>query len=110
MVSMLQRLGYDTLHAADALSALAVLEDHEPPALLLTDVVLPGGMSGVELVHHARTLQPGLRALLVSGYARGHVAGTEEELGLNLLEKPFRIDELARKLDALFNEPPAERV
>jgi signal transduction histidine kinase/ActR/RegA family two-component response regulator len=102
VVMQLQDLGYTSLVAASGPEALAILEAPDTPAidLLITDVVMPGGMNGVTLVWKARALRPGLQALLTSGYVAGGVPGTSEAevAGLPLLSKPYDQADLARAI------------
>ncbi|HEY4043648.1 MAG TPA: ATP-binding protein [Rhodopila sp.] len=107
LVSMqLQDLGYASIMAGAGPEALEILAAPETPVidLLLTDVVMPGGMNGVELVREARRHRPELKALLTSGYTAGHIAGesTAEAAGLALLSKPYQQADLAEAIrDAL---------
>src|SRR5262249_50843624 len=68
-VAILDSLGMRTISARDATSALAALERHPEITLLLTDVVLPGGLDGMELAEAARRLRPSLKILYASGYS-----------------------------------------
>ena len=72
-------------------------------ALLFTDVVMPGGMSGSELAHQARTLRPDLPVLFASGYT-GHAMIHHGGLGAGalLLPKPYLRSQLADKLVQAF--------
>jgi PAS domain S-box-containing protein len=101
-VHMLQGLGYETLEADNAASALAVLEAAPRIVVLFTDVVLPGGKSGVELAQQALQERPDLIVLFTSGYTETHLAhfkGRPE--GSDFLSKPYRKAQLADKLYAL---------
>lgn len=91
-------LGYEVLMAASGQEALAVVEGrNKPPDLLLTDVVLPGGMQGNRLAEELRSTWPGLPVLYMSGYTRNAIvhAGRLDE-GVNFLEKPFTPGTLMR--------------
>ncbi len=95
-VRQLEKLGYKTLEAPDGPAALTVLADSGEIDLLLSDVVLPGGMNGPQIYQQGREQRPDLRCLLMSGYAVTP-EGTLPE-GVDLLGKPFRLVELAKRL------------
>lgn len=101
VVRLLNSLGYRVIDAPDAQSALAVLSADEKVDLLLSDVVLPGGMSGPDLARQARERYPGLRVLFMSGYA-AEEANHSGLLGpdADLLNKPFQKSDLAEKMRA----------
>jgi len=99
MVKQLTDLGYKTLEAENAKAALAVLAEHAEIELLFTDIIMPGGMTGVELAREVRRLYPKVKILLTSGYtARAMANGFHNIDGLELLQKPFRKNDLARKI------------
>ncbi|MGE3650291.1 MAG: PAS domain S-box protein [Reyranellaceae bacterium] len=97
----LRHLGYTVEEAADGQQALARLAESSPFQLLLSDVVMPGGMNGRALAEQAQARQPGLRVLFMSGYAPDAVV-RNGQLGHNvrLLTKPFRRIDLARAVRA----------
>ena len=101
-VDLLRGLGYRTVEAADGTEGLDLLERTPEVTVLLADVVLPGTMTGPELALEAERLRPGLRVLYCSGYSRDALTrqGRVPE-GVMLLQKPFRKDALARKLEEL---------
>ena len=97
-VTVLDDLGYAVLEAADAAAALRVLADPERPRidLLVTDVVLPGGMSGPDLAEEVCAKWPGLPVLFTSGYAHYPLGRGERPIPeARLLGKPYTIDNLA---------------
>ena len=98
-VRLLQSLGYQVVEAADGAEALAALESDRDIDLLFTDVVLTGGMNGRALAERARALRPGLRVLYTSGYTENTVVHHGRlDAGVELLQKPYRKAELARKI------------
>jgi CheY-like chemotaxis protein len=99
-VESLTELGYGTLTAPDAATALRWLGGGERVDILFSDVVMPGGMNGVQLVAEARRLRPGLRVLLTSGYTAS-VNERQVPADVPLLAKPYRRDDLAAKLRLL---------
>jgi CheY-like chemotaxis protein len=64
----LTEMGYSALRADNAASALNALALHKEIDLMLTDIIMPGGMNGVELAEKARELSPGLKVIYSSGY------------------------------------------
>lgn len=81
--------------AADGAAARKLLERDEPIDLLLTDVVMPNGVSGMDLAHEARRLRQDLRIVMMSGYLRDPHGHADTPPDLVFLEKPFRQTELA---------------
>ena len=97
-VESLSELGYRTLTATHAAEALQRLKGPERIDILFSDVVMPGGMNGVELATHARALRTGLRVLLASGYTGSALGEQGVPVDLPLLSKPYRREDLADKL------------
>ena len=95
----LRELGYHVATAVNAAQALEILGGDHPVDLLFSDVIMPGGMNGVQLAVEARRIRPELKVLLTSGYT---AAALSREHGLpdnlNLVEKPYQREELAKKL------------
>jgi CheY-like chemotaxis protein len=95
-VRILQGLGYQVREAGDGPSALAILRQQDEIDLLFTDLIMPKGMSGQELLTQARALRPDLKALFTSGYSERFIKdrGATQE-GVALLSKPYRSQNLA---------------
>ncbi len=90
---LLETLDFAVLEAKDAKSAIAVLERDRTVDLLLTDMVLPGGVSGSQLARQALAARPDLNVLLTTG--RPELVEGQE---FTIIEKPFRMAELAEKI------------
>ena len=98
-VESLSDLGYRVEAARDAAEALAVLDRGGRVDVLFSDVVMPGGMNGVQLAVEARRRRPGLRVVLTSGYTNEALAGEHRvPADVPVLSKPWRREELARLL------------
>ena len=99
-IARVKKLGYEVLEASDARQALAVLSSGEVVDLVFTDLIMPGGVSGLDLCEAVRTKWPHIRLLLTSGYA-AELTDPEcfEPLNLKLLRKPYRQSELAQALE-----------
>ena len=101
---MLTSLGYRVTSARNGPEALRILESGQEFELLLSDIVMPQGMNGVELAQEAKRLNKGIKVLLTSGYA-GDVlerhGGVDE---FKVIRKPFRSAELAQSVRSLLQE------
>jgi len=107
-VGFLSRLGYRVLESADAQQALALLGRNQSVDLLFTDVVLRGEVDGPQLAREAMARRPGLKVLYTSGYARNALPMQSELDGsIELLSKPYRIDQMARMLRRALDGPAA---
>jgi PAS domain S-box-containing protein len=94
--SILERHGYQVLAAANGVEAVKLWREHPGSvALLLTDLVMPGGLSGLELARQLQTEQPRLQVVFISGYS-AEIAGRELQLhsGENFVQKPFTTEVL----------------
>jgi PAS domain S-box-containing protein len=98
VAEQLESLGYRVLLAENGAAALPMVQQGDAIDLLLTDVIMPG-MSGRELADAARVLRPGLKVLYCSGYSEDAIIHQGRlDPGVQLLAKPFRRGELARRV------------
>jgi len=103
----IKSLGYRVLSAQNGLEALKILRQGTQIDLLFTDVVMPGGMDGPELVVEARRLRRELKVLYTSGYTENSVVRQRKlDPGVELLSKPYRRHELAAKLRKVLDDHP----
>jgi two-component system cell cycle sensor histidine kinase/response regulator CckA len=96
--SVLERYGYKVLEAVSGVAALSVWEQNKDKVeLLLTDMVMPHGLSGRELATKLVAEKPGLKVIYSSGYSLA-VVGSDMVLqeGLNFLQKPYHPRKLAQ--------------
>jgi len=95
-LTRLESLGYRVCEARNGVEALDVLRENAGIDLVFTDLVMPGGMSGIDLLREVQTNYPKSRVLLTSGYAEELVssAGIEDNF-VRLLRKPYRQSDLA---------------
>ncbi|MFO1476836.1 MAG: response regulator [Verrucomicrobiota bacterium] len=106
---MLKRLGYRVLDAASGVSAIEVWKKHKRDIrLLLTDMVMPDGMSGRELAQRLLKENPKLKVIYTSGYSP-EIAGKNFPLreGVNFLPKPYKTAHLAETVRTCLDSPPA---
>ena len=97
---MLNELGFEAVVAHSAKEALERLSGERRPTLVFTDIVMPGGISGLELAQKVRARFPELPILLTTGYSE-QVAGSH---GFPVLQKPYEMETLARALGSLLKE------
>jgi CheY-like chemotaxis protein len=97
-VESLSDLGYETLTAPDAQSALSILRSNARIDMLFSDVVMPGGMNGVQLSVEAKRLRPELKVLLSSGYTGAALGSAGLPADMPILNKPYGREDLAKKL------------
>ena len=98
-VEMLTELKYQVVTARDAAGALEILQSDQPIEVMFSDVVMPGGLSGVQLAQTATQIRPSLKVLLTSGYVGDVRAELTGEFPL--MEKPYERAALASKLREL---------
>jgi CheY-like chemotaxis protein len=104
---MLQRLGYNVLIAATPSAAIQLFEEKASEIqLFITDVVMPE-MNGRELADRLLEIRPGMRHLFMSGYTADVIArrGVLDE-GINFIQKPFSLNDLAVKIQELLKHDP----
>lgn len=106
-VSSLLELGYLVYEAADATTALDMLQRERGIALLFTDLGLPGEIDGKQLADRARSADPSLKVLITTAYAaRALVHEGRLDPGIELLNKPFSFAALGERIRELLNGNP----
>ena len=104
-VDALEELNYRVLEADGAQSALRLLDSHPEIALLFTDVVMPE-VNGRKLADEARRRRPDLKVLFTTGYTRNAVVHNGVlDAGVELIGKPFTLEELAGKVRQVLDAP-----
>jgi len=97
--AMLAMAGYEVLSAPSGERALGLLENGEPADLLFTDVIMPGGMNGLELIERVHAKRPGLPVLVTTGYM-DELPGRRRSEGLDVLAKPYHHQDLLDRVGA----------
>jgi len=100
---MLRLAGFRVQTAAHVDSALRILESADPPAVLVTDIVMLSGIPGVALAKMGRIRQPELRVVYVTGH---DIPGVERQLLEPLLRKPVDDKALIEAINAVLFPPP----
>ncbi|HYC98466.1 response regulator [Brevundimonas sp.] len=103
-LDMLNGLGYRCEVAADAAGALHRLAGDQAYDLLFSDVVMPGGLNGIELARRAQAKRPEMKVLLTSGYLGDAAQGLSHEFAL--IEKPYERAALATQIRRVLADKP----
>jgi PAS domain S-box-containing protein len=99
--SILRELGYRVVEAAEGVGAIARIEQSNKIDLLLTDIVMPGGMNGRQLAFEATKRRPDLKVLFMTGYPRDAIVHDGRlDAGVHMIGKPFSYQELASRIRA----------
>lgn len=97
-IARLEGLGYEVIAAANAADALQVLHSETAIDLMLTDIVMPGGMSGIDLAREVNRERPEIKVLFSAGYSKqAETLQSEGKLG-PWLRKPYKQADLAQKI------------
>jgi CheY-like chemotaxis protein len=97
--TMLEKLGYKVIQASTARVALEMLQtQHSRIDLVFTDIVMPDGISGIELVARMREYYPSIKALYGSGYTPNAIPNYSLRPGEDLISKPYNREILASKI------------
>jgi len=103
-VTRLEDLGYLTLAAENGPAALEILRGNDQIDLVLSDVVMPGGMTGFEVAEQALKINPSLKILMATGYASGGEAAVRAARTRHpMLHKPYTLRDLAKALRDLLD-------
>jgi PAS domain S-box-containing protein len=108
--TMLRHFGYEPLPCKDGAEAVIrynqAKRKGEPFAAVIMDLTIPGGMGGREALQQIRAGDPGVRAIVSSGYSNDPVMAKYREHGFRgVVEKPYTIEELGRVLHEVVTQP-----
>jgi CheY-like chemotaxis protein len=104
VIRQLRDLGYKSAEADSGSSAIQMVEEGIQFDLLLTDVIMPGGMTGYQLADKLRESRPDLKVLFTSGYTELARSADQPALGA-LLSKPYRKQDLGRAIRTALDQP-----
>ena len=106
---VLMRMGYEVEYAEDGEEAIEkyieAKQGNKPFDAVIMDLTIPGGMGGKEAVEKLRDIDPGIRAVVSSGYSNDPVMSEHKKYGFRgVVSKPYSIDELADTLNKVIEE------
>ncbi|MBL9138138.1 MAG: PAS domain S-box protein [Verrucomicrobiales bacterium] len=107
VVRLLRRLGYQVHEAGNGKEAMEIWQAHgDQVSLLLTDMVMPEGMTGLELASRLQAQKPSLKAIISSGYSADFLHNQVTEVpGIVCLAKPYGTSLLAQTVRACLDQP-----
>ncbi len=98
-VASLRDMGYQVDEAKNGEEAIDLSKSEKRYDLLFTDIVLPGGMNGVEIAKQLRIIQPGIKVVYTTGYAEDSLSNIElQELDSAFIKKPYRQVEMLKMI------------
>ena len=104
-VNYLENMGFEVLAATDGKQALSTLRNNPDIKVLITDIVMPGGLNGVDLAAEVREQSPKVKVLYMSGFPSGVI---EDKSGVDLdaplIVKPYSRKTLAAAMEELLQE------
>jgi CheY-like chemotaxis protein len=105
---MLEYLNFQVETATDGEEAIKKYKkalDEEPFEVVIMDLTVPGGMGGKEAINKLKEIDPKVTAIVSSGYSMDPVMANYKEFGFKgVLAKPFKIEDIMRVLNQIFNE------
>ncbi|MCK4943025.1 MAG: response regulator, partial [Candidatus Aminicenantes bacterium] len=106
---MLQLIGYSVETAKNGEQAIekykSALKSQEPFKAVIMDLTVPGGMGGREAVQVIKAVDPGLRAIVSSGYSNDPIMADYKKYGFSgVVAKPYRIEEMKKVLDEVLGK------
>jgi CheY-like chemotaxis protein len=104
VIRQLRDLGYHTVESGSGSEALALVKGGQSFDLLLSDVIMPGGMTGYQLADQVRAIRPDTRVLFTSGYTELAANGDGPAREDPLLSKPYRKQDLGRAVRAALDQ------
>src|ERR1700722_13658698 len=102
ITEVLEELGYAAIEVGDANAGLKVLQSNVHVDLLITDIGLPGSLTGLQMVDAARIDRPDLKVLCITGYSlkvATRAGGLETDI--HMLTKPFTLETLTNRIEAI---------
>jgi PAS domain S-box-containing protein len=99
---LFRAMGFEVLTAGEGKDAIDILERNNNIGLVFTDVIMPNGMSGIELARQARRRWPKIKSILASGYPLPALKAEHGNIDdFPFVSKPYRLSDIARKLRTL---------
>jgi CheY-like chemotaxis protein len=103
----LEQMGHCVIEAENGAAALDVIKHNADIDLIFTDVVMAGGITGIELASEAAKIRPEVKVLLTSGFAETAMNSARLNATIPVLSKPYRKQDLARKVHDILHAAPA---
>ena len=98
---MLSSLGFSVIHVSSPAAALGALANGRSVDIVLSDIMMPGGMSGLDFARELRVRRPGLPIVLTTGYAEAAASMDGNEF--SVLLKPYSLEALAAAFGVHFS-------
>ncbi len=103
-VSILEDAGFRVLEAEDGPGGLKAANEHPEIDLVFSDVIMPGGMTGPEMIDQIRKLSPGIPVLFASGYAEDALMKLDSLENADFVSKPYDVEKLPSRIAELLGK------
>ena len=108
---MLEHVGYDVAFARDGLEAIKMYSEamasEKPFDIVIMDLTIPGGMGGADAIGKLYEINPGVRAIVTSGYVNNPIMQDFKKYSFSgMIMKPFDVDELIRVVESVMADRP----
>lgn len=101
----LQELGFDVIEVTHPADALHLIEQCQDLQLVVTDLVLPGGLTGDNIAQGVQALVPAVRVLFISGLIEAPASLAEQQPHTRLLPKPFTLGQFKACVEGMLADP-----
>jgi CheY-like chemotaxis protein len=101
-IEAIEAAGFDIVEAADADTAIEILEQRSDIRLIFTDIQMPGSMDGLKLAHFVKDRWPPIKIIATSGHAK--ITESDLPKGSRFLSKPYAHVDIASAIDQLVRQ------
>lgn len=109
-INMFEFAGYSVLTAGSAAEGLECFKQHPEIDLVFSDLILPGGVTGIEMAKNILAEKPNTLFLMATGYSdkgKALASKTQQMANMDCISKPYDIDEVTAKVESMIASRPA---
>lgn len=99
----LESAGYQVAQAASGEDALQLIEAGEQFDLIISDLRMPGMVTGIEVLSYQRRVSPNSRSILITAFGSDQIKNQIKEMGAYYMDKPIKLNTLLAEIERLFS-------